>query len=60
MAHLYDVQTSDGRTHPVATEHHHADYEDASFKRHLLDVLKGSAGGIISGMVVQYIYRGRR
>jgi hypothetical protein len=60
MSHIYDVQTSDGRSHQVATQHHHDDHDDASFKRHLLDVLKGSASGVIGGSVVHFLYRGRR
>lgn len=61
MAHLYEVHTNDGRTHEVPTTHHHSDHDEATFKRHLLDVLKGTASGVASNIIVsRFIYRGRR
>ena len=60
MGHIYDVHTSDGRVHQVETNNHHSDHSEATFGKHLLDVLKGAAGGFIGGSLQRFVYRGRR
>ena len=61
MSHIYEVHTSDGRSHQVETPHHHDAHDDKTFAAHLLDVLKGATSSVIGNVVVQrFIYRGRR
>jgi hypothetical protein len=60
MSHVYEVKTSDGKAYDVTTPHHHQDHDAKAFLDHLLDVLKGAAGGVISGTIVHYAYKGRR
>ena len=58
---VYEVQLNDGRIfRDVTTEHSHQDHDDKTFKQHLLDVLKGGAGGVVSGFVVHFALKGRR
>lgn len=60
MAHLYEVQLSNGDRPTVETPNHHDDHPADAFARHLLDVLKGAAGGVISATIIRYTYKGRR
>lgn len=60
MAHVYEVHTSDGGVHHVETNHHHEQHDERTFASHLLDVVKGAAGGFLSATIVRYTYRGRR
>jgi hypothetical protein len=60
MSHHYEAHASDGQTYNVTTQHHHDDHEDATFKRHLLDVIKGSISGVAAGAVLRFVYRGQR
>ena len=60
MANQYDVTLSDGRSYSVTTDRHHGEHSDNAFKQHLLDIIKQSAAGIITGVVVGYIHRGRK
>jgi hypothetical protein len=60
MAHVYEARTGDGKAYNVSTDRHHADHDDKTFKQHLLDVIKGSVSGVISGVVVTYVYKGRK
>lgn len=59
MAHQYEVHTNDGKSYDVSTPNHHEDHDDGAFRRHLLDVIKGAASGVIAQSVVRYVYRGR-
>ncbi len=49
MPHQYEARTSDGDAYTVTTSKHHDDHDDATFKKHLLDVIKSSVSGVISG-----------
>lgn len=60
MSHVYEVHTSDGDVHSVTTPNHHDDHHPDTFAKHLLDVIKGAAGGFLSATVTRYVYRGRR
>jgi hypothetical protein len=60
MANVYHVKFSTGETFDVTTEKHHDDLDEASFKKHLIDVVKGSATGVISGVIVGYVLKGRK
>jgi hypothetical protein len=60
MANQYEVRLSDGQAYNVTTDQHHANHSDSAFKQHLLDVIKQSAAGIITGVVVGYVHKGRR
>jgi hypothetical protein len=58
MAHKYEVHTDKG-TFDVTTPHHHDDHHEDTFLKHLLDVIKGAAGGVGAGMIMRYIYKGK-
>jgi hypothetical protein len=60
MANVYEARLSSGESYTVTTDRHHGDHDDKTFKQHLLDVIKGSISGIVSGVVVAYIHKGRR
>lgn len=61
MAHLYEVHTSDGRSHDVTTPHHHDDHDHKTFSQHLLDIIKGATSSVVGGVIVnRIIYKGRR
>lgn len=60
MSHFYEVHTSDGNVHEVTTPHHHDDHPPETFVKHLIDVIKGAAGGFLGGSITRYVYRGRR
>lgn len=61
MGHLYEVHTSDGRSHPVETHLHHEGHDERTFANHLLDVLKGASSSVLGNVIVhRFIYRGRR
>ena len=60
MAHLYEVELGDGQVHHVTTPHHHDDHDEDNFRRHLLDLIKQSAGALVSEVIIRVIYRGRR
>lgn len=61
MAHVYEVQTSDGRVHQVATPKHHSQSDEKTFKQHLLDVIKQTTAQILAGVVVhRFNYKGTR
>lgn len=59
MANVYHVTMSNGESYTVSTEEHHDDHSDASFARHLLDVIKSAISGVISGSVVRFLHKGR-
>lgn len=58
--HLYEVHLDDGSVHDVRTPHHHDDHDDETFARHLLDVIKGAAGGVIGGLILRIIHKGHK
>jgi hypothetical protein len=60
MAHAYEVHTSDGQSYDVTVQEHHDDHPNDAFKKHLLDVIKGSVSGVISASVIRFAYKGRR
>jgi hypothetical protein len=60
MANLYQARLNNGQTYDVTTDRHHADHDDKTFKQHLLEVIKASVPGIISGIVVGYVHKGRK
>lgn len=59
MAHLYEVSTTDG-VYNVTTDKHHDDHHPETFEKHLLDIIKGAAGGFLGATITRYVYRGRR
>lgn len=59
--HVYELEGKDGRRHEVATDQHHDDHPPETFQKHLMDVLKGASGGVISGFILHRVhYKGRR
>lgn len=60
MRQVYDVELTSGQRHTVETPHHHDDHHPDDFAKHLLDVIKGATGGIISGVILRYTHRGHR
>jgi hypothetical protein len=60
MANVYQATLSDGTSYNVPTDKHHGNHSDAEFKKHLLDIIKNSTSGIITGVVVGYIFKGRK
>lgn len=60
MAHVYEVTTSNGERYTVTTREYHGDHHETTFRQHLLDILKGAAGGVISGSIMRFAYKGRR
>lgn len=59
MANAYHVELSTGQSYNVTTDRHHGDHDDKTFKQHLLDIIKGSVSGVVAGVVVRYIHKGR-
>lgn len=57
MANKYEVTLSNGKVYTVTTNEHHTTKTD--FESHLLDVIKGAAGGIIAAVVSHYVFKGR-
>ena len=43
--HVYEVKLTDGRAYRVETGVHHETVHEKHFMDHLVDVLKGAAGG---------------
>jgi hypothetical protein len=60
MSHQYDAHLDNGDRYTVTTDKHHDDHTEDGFKRHLLDVIKGSISGVISATVVRFAYKGRK
>jgi hypothetical protein len=60
VANVYHVELSDGQSYTVTTEHHHDDHDAATFRRHLLDVIKSSVAGVVSGTIVHFLHKGRK
>ncbi len=60
VANLYHAKMSDGQAYNVTTDKHHDDHDEATFKRHLLDIIKSSVSGVISGTVVHFMHKGRK
>ena len=60
MAHLYEVQSSEG-THQVETDHHHEHLSKADFERILLQAVANMSATFASSVVLhRYVYRGHR
>lgn len=59
MSYVYDVRLSNGQNYAVTTDKHHDNHDDASFQRHLLDVIVSTAGRIL-GNVIIHEYKLRR
>lgn len=51
MTYVYQVKSNAGN-HNVPTDKHHSNYDDASFKRHLQDILKGVVGSAAAGIII--------
>lgn len=51
MANVYEAKTSAGN-YNVTTDKHHSNHDDATFKRHLLDVIKATASGVTTGVIL--------
>lgn len=60
MANLYEVKLSNGETRTVTVEEHHDRHSVERFKTILTDVLKQSAGGVVSGTILHFVFKGRR
>ncbi len=60
MSNEYTVRLTDGSTYTVTTTRHHDDHPFDEFARHLLDIIKGSVGGVIAGTVVHFLHKGRK
>lgn len=57
MANEYHVTVSEGpgappKAYTVTTDKHHANYDDASFRQHLLDVIKGAVPSLVAGLIL--------
>ena len=60
MAHVYEVQSSEG-THQIETDHHHDHLRKADFERILLQAVANMSATFASSVVLhRYVYRGRR
>ncbi len=60
MANVYEAKHSNGQHYTVTTDHHHDDHGDENFKKMLTDIIKSSAGGVISGTVLHFAFKGRK
>jgi hypothetical protein len=60
VSNLYFTTISVGDTYNVTTDKHHADHDDATFKQYLLDVIKNTTSGVITGVVVSYVFKGKK
>jgi hypothetical protein len=60
MVHIYSARLTDGQTYDVQTPNHHENHSDTDFRRHLLDIIKSSVSGVVSGTVVHFLYKGRK
>ncbi|MDO9223608.1 MAG: hypothetical protein Q7U20_07840 [Caulobacter sp.] len=60
MSHQYDAHMDNGDKFTVTTSRHHDDHTDDEFAKHLLDVIKGSISGVVSGVIVRFAYKGRK
>jgi hypothetical protein len=64
MANKYEAHHSDGSIYDVTTDHHHDDHTPDRFKQILAQVIQnstsGAIGGIISGTVVHFVFKGRK
>lgn len=57
---IYEVHLSDGSKYDVTTEYHHGDHDWETFARHLLDIVKSATSGVISGVIVHFLHKGRK
>jgi hypothetical protein len=53
MSNVYGVKLGDGSSYEVTTERHHSQHDGQTWKKHLLDVIKGSVSGIVSAVIVE-------
>lgn len=60
MANVYEAKHSNGQAYTVTTEHHHDDHGVDSFKKILGDIIKNGAGGVVSGTVLHFVFKGRK
>ncbi len=60
MANVYDAKHSNGQTYTVTTNHHHDDHTAENFKKLLGDIVKQSAGGVVSGTILHFVFKGRK
>ncbi len=60
MANQYEVAHSNGQTYTVTTDRHHDSYSDKDFKEHLHGVIQGTFSTVIGGVVLRYIFKGRK
>jgi hypothetical protein len=60
MAHLYEATHSNGQVYDVTTNHHHGDHTVENFKKILGDIVKQSAGGVVSGTILHFVFKGRK
>ena len=60
MAHVYQVTMNDGARYDVTTERHHDQVPEATFRQHLLQIIRDSVPNIISGVVVGFVLKGHK
>ncbi len=60
MSNVYEAKHSNGQTYTVTTDHHHGDHSAENFKKILGDVVKQSAGGVVSGTILHFVFKGKR
>jgi hypothetical protein len=54
MSYVYEARHSNGTTYDVPTNNHHSNHGEDDFKNHLLDIIKRSASGVISGYILHF------
>ncbi|HEY1612084.1 MAG TPA: hypothetical protein VGF97_00145 [Rhizomicrobium sp.] len=60
MANQYEAHLTTGEKYNVTTDDHHDDHTDDRFKNLLLGIIQSSAGGVISGTVMHFVFKGRK
>lgn len=58
MANVYQVTMDDGTRYDVTTDQHHSQMPEQTFRQHLLQIIRDSIPGIISGVVVGVVLKG--
>jgi hypothetical protein len=60
MANIYEAHLSNGKVHQVSTDSHHSSHSEQDFKKMLQRILESGAGGVVSGTVMHFVFKGRK